>query len=81
MKQMLRKITETNGDIYIGLLEWRNMPITELANVGNLQGKLKMLQEKRKHYYDRGRTVLPELNPFGCCKDTNWDTMAPRIRR
>ena len=75
MKQMLRKITETNGDIYIGLLEWRNMPITELANVGNLQGELKMLQEKRKHYYDRGRTVLPELNPLDVVRiqtGTQW---------
>ena len=78
MKQMLRKITETNGDIYVGLLEWRNTPITGLtetpaqllisrrlrsivptvshlltpANVGNVQGQLKMLQEKQKHYYD-----------------------------
>ena len=101
MKQMLRKITETNGDIYVGLLEWRNTPITGLtetpaqllmgrrlrsvvptvshlltpANVGNVQGQLKMLQEKQKHYYDRGSKALPELKPLDVVRirtGTQW---------
>ena len=33
MKQMLRKIGETNEDIYIGLLIWRNTPIIGLSEM------------------------------------------------
>ena len=45
------------------------------ANVGKVQGQLKMLPEKQKHYYDRGSKALPELNPLDVVRirtGTQW---------